>query len=162
MHCLLDQPVQRRRNAQLAHPAAGLGNLNAKHSLGPVAVFQQFCFDLRPVGLAIVPQLFDIHAVDTSSALVGTHALISRNHILTSDHRFHHTALLRKAVPARCRDAARTTGLLSGMLSPTLGRGGTRLRAPFCGYLRHRNDRLPCQTTCSGLQSGRWTYYALG
>jgi hypothetical protein len=74
MQSLLDQPVNHRGNAKLAHSlASGLGYLHPAHRLRLIAAFQQVFFDVLPVGLQIGLQLVDAHSVHSGCALIADH-----------------------------------------------------------------------------------------
>ncbi|OAF08718.1 hypothetical protein AYJ54_13790 [Bradyrhizobium centrolobii] len=89
MHRLLDQPVHHRRDAQLAHPSAGLGDFHPAHRLRPVAAFQQFFPDARPMLLQIRLQLLHGHPIDARGALVRHDPMVGRHHVISADDLLH-------------------------------------------------------------------------
>jgi hypothetical protein len=104
MHRLLDQPIQDRRDAQLAHPAAGLGEFDPTHRLGPVSIVQQFLSDARPVLLQVRRQLLHSHPIDARGALVRHHPMVGRHHVLSADDLLHQPHLLLRMGRSRsCR-----------------------------------------------------------
>jgi hypothetical protein len=61
---LLDEPVERRRNAELALASAGLRDRHPLHRLRLVAPRKEFLADAKPVRFQIGGQLLDRHPID--------------------------------------------------------------------------------------------------
>src|ERR1035441_1307854 len=70
-HRLLDESVQHRRNAKLAHPSVRFGDFNPPHRLRLIGSAQQLFPDGWPVLLQIVGYSIDSHPVDARTTLVG-------------------------------------------------------------------------------------------
>ena len=103
MQCLLYEPIQDRRNAQLTHSARGLRNLHASHRLRLAPAIQQAFFDLRPMLLQVRHQLLDRHFVNAWRSLVAHHPRVSIEQVLTRDHCFHQLQIFRSDGFSPCR-----------------------------------------------------------
>src|SRR5215831_11342790 len=68
---LLDQAIQHGGDAELAHPAVRLGDLDAPHRLRSVGPVEQLFPDGWPVLTQVVPGRVDGPAVDAGAPLVG-------------------------------------------------------------------------------------------
>src|SRR5262245_30924089 len=68
---LLDQAIQHGGDAELAHPAVRLGDLDPPHRLRLVSPTEQLFPDGWPVLAQVVPGLADGPAVDAGAPLVG-------------------------------------------------------------------------------------------
>ena len=101
---LLDQAIQDRRDAQLTHPSAGLGDLHPPHRQRLVIACQQRLLDTRPMNAQVLAQGFHGHAVHARRPLVALHALQGQQHVLAGDHRFHQLRRLQAGSISRCRD----------------------------------------------------------
>jgi hypothetical protein len=97
-HGLLDEPVERSRDAKLSHPTATLGNLPPQHRFRLVRAREQLLANTRPSRLQVRRELFHGHAVDAGTALVPLHPLQRRPHVVSLDHQFHQVAVSRALV----------------------------------------------------------------
>ena len=61
---LLDEPVEHRRDAELALAPAGLWNRHPSHRLRLIAPREEFLAQPRPVHAQVGGQLFDRHPID--------------------------------------------------------------------------------------------------
>jgi hypothetical protein len=68
---LLDQPIHHRRNPQLPHPAARLGDLHAPHRRRPVAAIQYHFPNPGPVRLQVLRRLGDRASIHPSTTAIG-------------------------------------------------------------------------------------------
>jgi hypothetical protein len=75
---LLDQPIQHRRDAQLALAPVRFGNHHPSHRLGPVRARQQRLAGLRPTRAQQLGRVLDVEPVHSSRALVGLDTLPRR------------------------------------------------------------------------------------
>ena len=86
---LLHQPVHHRRDAQLSHPAAGLGDFHPAHRLRLIRSVQQRCDQLIPVPDQPGEQAADGHPVHARRAFVCHHAAIRSVQVLSVGHLLH-------------------------------------------------------------------------
>lgn len=69
MHCLLDQTLNHREDAKLAHPfATGFRDIYFPDCRWLVAAVEQLFFDMRPVSVQVRAKFTDQHLVDSDCA----------------------------------------------------------------------------------------------
>src|SRR5229473_4009606 len=73
-HRLLDESIQHRRNAQLAHPAVRLRDSHPFYRLWCVGSVEELFPDGWPVLFQVSRQFLDGHPVDAWTAFVGLHS----------------------------------------------------------------------------------------
>src|ERR1039457_4342934 len=73
-HRLLDESIQHRRNAQLAHPAVRLRDFHPFHRFWSIRSAEELFPDGWPVLFQVSRQLLDGHPVDAWTAFVGLHS----------------------------------------------------------------------------------------
>ena len=103
---LLDQPIQHRRDAQLALAPVRLGDHHPSHRLGPVSALQQHLAHFGPVGRQPEAGLLDVEPIHPGRALVGLHALPRPLQVLSCQGRLQQRA-------SRCRRRSRPCGPVS-------------------------------------------------
>jgi hypothetical protein len=86
---LLDEPVEHGRDAQLTHPASGLGDLLPFHRLRLIGAHEQLRSDRLPVRDQVDGQVVYGHPVDAGTAPVLPHALQRRDRVGAFDHGLH-------------------------------------------------------------------------
>ncbi len=72
-HRLLDQSIQHRRDAKLAHPSVRFGDFHPPHRLRFVGSVQQLFPDGWPMLFQIVGDSADSHPVDARTTFIGLH-----------------------------------------------------------------------------------------
>jgi hypothetical protein len=100
---LLDEPVEHRRNAELALASAGLGDRHPSHRLRPVASREQFLAQTRPVHAQIAGQHFDRHPVDAGTSRVLSNTLQCGQKVLAFARPLHQVAASQALVSAASR-----------------------------------------------------------
>src|ERR1700730_2447534 len=73
-HRLLNEPIQHRWNAQLAHPAVRLRDLHPFYRLWSVGSAEELFPDGWPMLFQVTRQFLDGHPVDAWTAFVGLHS----------------------------------------------------------------------------------------
>ena len=86
---LLDEPVEHGRDAQLPHPAPGLGDFLPLYRLRLVAAREQLLPDRCPVRRQVGGQVLHGHPVEARTAPVLPHAPQRRDRVGALDHRLH-------------------------------------------------------------------------
>jgi site-specific DNA recombinase len=88
---LLHQPVHDRRDAQLPHPAAGLGDLHPAHRLRSIRPVEQRCDEFLLVRGEPGTQFGDGHPIDSRRPLVRLDPAVRLVQVLRSAHLLHQT-----------------------------------------------------------------------
>src|ERR1700676_2829012 len=72
-HCLLDEPIQHRRDAKLSHPSVRLGDFHPPYRFGLVGSTQQLFPDGWPVLFQVGAELIDSQSVYARASFVALH-----------------------------------------------------------------------------------------
>jgi len=102
-HRLLDEAVERRRDAQLADTPIRLRNLDPPHRLRPIGPAQQLGANRWPLRLQVDRQLFDGHPVDAGASFVASDSSEGLLQILPVAHLLHQHGGCRAFGSARRR-----------------------------------------------------------
>src|SRR5215831_11882823 len=86
---LLDQAIQHGGDAELAHPAVRLGDLDSPYRQRLVSPVQELFPDSWPVLTQVVPGLVDGPAIDAGASLVGADAMPRLFEVLSFAHLLH-------------------------------------------------------------------------
>ena len=89
-HCLLEEAVEHRRNAEAASASRCLRNVDAPHRLRLVGAVEKLSPDLGPVVFQVGGQIVDSHAVDAGRALVAPDLGQRLLQIVAGDNPLHH------------------------------------------------------------------------
>ena len=116
---LLDEPIEHRRDTELALPAIALWDRSPLHRLRLVRAREQLLAERRPVHAQMIGKLSNGHPVHAGTALVMPHSLQRELEVAAFNHRLHQPARSWALVSVGRRTRFHASGCSRGF-TPTL------------------------------------------